>query len=254
MSALSARLRTLSTWQVTLFAALAALGFLIAAQARSETPRVRYTTQERAPLVETVLALQQQQGALKDRILALHTRITDAETGTAGSDLLVRQLGGALLAARVAAGTVALEGPGLVLQLEDSQAPVPPGGSAADYLVTARDIRTVVEELWLVGAEAVSVNGERIAAATAIVDIGGSVLVNSAYLAPPYQVAAIGPPDLYAQLVAAAGFVELVQARADRFGIRFSFAQPSSVVVPAYAGPVTLHYGRQPVATPTAVP
>ena len=58
-------------------------------------------------------------------------------------------------------------------------------------------MRTVVEELWLAGAEGVAVNGERVTVATAILDIGGSVLVNSAYLAPPYQVSAIGPTDLY---------------------------------------------------------
>ena len=71
--------------------------------------------------------------------------------------------------------------------------PVPPGGSVADYRVGARDLRLVVEELWLAGAEAVSVNGERLVPTTAFVDIGGTLLVNSAYLAPPYQVAAIGP-------------------------------------------------------------
>ena len=47
------RLRAIPTWQVTLGVALLALGFLIAAQLASEGPRVRYTTQERTPLVET---------------------------------------------------------------------------------------------------------------------------------------------------------------------------------------------------------
>ncbi len=253
MSGLATRIRSVPTWQVTLFGALVALGFLIAAQAKSEAPRVRYTTQERAPLVETVLALQAQQDALKAQILDLRSRITGAEAGAAGSDQLVRQLNAALGAARIAAGIVALEGPGIVLQLEDSQEPVPPGESAADYRVSARDIRTLVEELWLAGAEAVAVNGERVTPTTAIVDIGGSVLVNSAYLAPPYQVAAIGPADLYDQLAASPGFVELVQARADRFGIRISFGQPAAVTVPAYAGSVTLRYAR-PTASPTPAP
>ena len=254
MSTLSARVRAVPTWQVTLFVALIALGFLIAAQARSEAPRVRYTTQERAPLVETVLGLQAQQDALKQQVLDLRTRITAAEEGTAGSTQQVGDLNDALLAARVAAGIVALEGPGLVLQLEDSQVPVPPGASAADYRVSARDLRDVVEELWLAGAEAISVNGERIVPTAAIVDIGGSVLVNSAYLAPPYQVAAIGPADLYDTLAASAGFVDLVRARVDAFGIRVSFGQPSSVIVPAYAGSVMLRYARPPAASPTPEP
>jgi uncharacterized protein YlxW (UPF0749 family) len=254
VSTLTSRIRAVPGWQMTLFGALLAIGFLVAAQVRTEAPRVRYTTQERQPLVEAVVTLQAQQDALKQSILDLRAKITEAEAGAAGSDELVRQLNEALLAARVAAGIVALEGPGLVLQLEDSQAPVPPGGSASDYLVSARDLRTAVEELWLAGAEAVAISGERITPTTAIVDIGGSVLVNSAYLAPPYQVVAIGPADLYDQLVASPGFVELVQARADRFGIRLSFAQPDTVVVPAYAGSVTLRYARTPVASPSPAP
>jgi uncharacterized protein YlxW (UPF0749 family) len=254
MTSLGSRIRSVPSWQVALFGALVALGFLIAAQARAEAPRVRYTTQERAPLVETVVTLQAQQEALKDRILDLRARVTAAEQGAAGSGALVSDLNEALRAARIAAGLVALEGPGLVLQLEDSQVPVPPGGSVADYRVGALDLRRVVEELWLAGAEAVSVNGERVVPTTAFVDIGGTLLVNSAYLAPPYQVAAIGPADLYDVLVTAPGFVELVQARADEYGIRFSFAEPDRVIVPAYAGAVTLRYARPPAPAGTPEP
>ena len=254
MTSLASRIRAIPSWQVALAGALVALGFLIAAQVRSEAPRVRYTTQERAPLVETVVALQAQQEVLKGRILDLRTRVTAAEQGAAGSGVLVSDLNAALRAARVAAGLVALEGPGIYLQLEDSLVPVPPGGSVADYRVGARDLRLVVEELWLAGAEAVSVNGERLIPATAFVDIGGTLLVNSAYLAPPYQVAAIGPSDLYNVLVTSPGFIELVQARADRFGIRISFAEPDRVTVPAYAGTVTLRYARPPAPSPTPEP
>jgi uncharacterized protein YlxW (UPF0749 family) len=253
VSRLAGRVPAVSTWQATLFVALLVLGFLVAAQVRSETPRVRYTTQERAPLIETALGLQAQQDVLQERILELRGGITDAERGSQGSSGAMRALNDDLLAARVAAGLVALEGSGLVLQVEDSLEPVPPGGSAPDYLVSGRDIRTLVEELWLAGAEALAVNDERITPATAIIDIGGSILVNSAYLAPPYQVEALGPSDLYERLSASAGFRDFVAARAHAFGIRLSFAEPSDLVVPAYAGNVTLRYGRAP-ATPSPAP
>jgi uncharacterized protein YlxW (UPF0749 family) len=254
MTTLPARVRAIPSWQLTLFVALVALGFLVAAQVRAEAPRVRYTSQERQPLVETVLAQQAQQEALKAELLDLRSRIAASDGAAAGSDQEVRALNDALLAARLAAGLVALEGTGIVLQVEDSQVPVPEGGSTADYRVGAGDLRTVVEELWLAGAEAVSINGERIVSSTALVDIGGSVLVNSAYLAPPYQVAAIGPSDLYDVLVASPGFVDLVRARADRYGIRISVAQPQTVTVPAYAGSASLRYARRPAASPTPSP
>jgi uncharacterized protein YlxW (UPF0749 family) len=139
---------------------------------------------------------------------------------------------------------VPLTGPGLVLQLEDSGVYVGEGSAGRDALVTAEDVRTVVEELWLAGAQAIAVNRERVTGATAFVDIGGSVLVNSAYLAPPYQITAIGDDDMLERLTQLPGFVDFMRARAETFGIGVSFADPDEVDVPAYAGGVNLRFTR----------
>jgi uncharacterized protein YlxW (UPF0749 family) len=242
-------LRGIPSWQVTLGVALLALGFLIAAQLGTEGPRVRYTTQERTPLLETATELQAEQDELKAKILGLREDIQAVEGQGIGSADLVRQMNAQLEEARIAAGLIPLTGTGVVLQLDDSQAPVPPGENQADYLVGSHDIRTVVEELWLAGAEAIAINGERVTPTTAIIDIGPSLLVNSAYLAPPYQVTALGSTDLYDRLSRSAGFVEFVRARAEGFGIRLSFAEPESLEMPAFAGTVTLRYSR-PLPTP----
>lgn len=246
-------LRNVPGWQITLGAALLALGFLIAAQLASESPRVRYTTQERTPLLETAGELQAQQDGLRSRILQLRDQVQGVEGQGAGSADLVRVLNSELEQARIAAGLIPLTGSGIVLQLEDSQEPVPADGSQADYLVGSRDIRTVVEELWLAGAEAIAINGERVTPTTAVIDIGNSLLVNSAYLAPPYQVSALGAADLYQRLSALPGFIGFVRARAQGFGIRLSFAEPGSVDMPAFVGTVTLRYSR-PLASPSAPP
>ena len=245
------RLRGIPSWQITLGAALLALGFLVAAQLGAEGPRVRYTTQERTPLLETATELQAQQDELKGRILGLREEIQGVEGQGAGSADLVRDLNVQLEQARIAAGLIPLNGSGIVLQLDDSPMPVPPGASQADYLVGSRDIRSVVEQLWVAGAEAVAINGERVTPTTAIIDIGTSLLVNSAYLAPPYQVTALGPIDLYDRLSRGTGFVEFVRARAEAYGIRLSFAEPESVDMPAFAGTVTLRYSR-PLTSPSA--
>jgi uncharacterized protein YlxW (UPF0749 family) len=250
---LVARLRTIPSWQVTLGLALLGLGFLIAAQLSSEGPRVRYTTQERSPLVETATQLQDRQEELKKRILELRGEIQAAEQAGQGSAALVKELNDSLLQARIAAGLIALEGSGIVLQLEDSTEPPAPGAEESDYLVGARDLRRIVDELWAAGAEAIAVNGERITATTAIIDVGPSILANAAYLAGPYQITAMGPDDLYARLSASPGFVDFIRARASGFGIKVSVAEPESVDMPAFAGTVTLRYAR-PVPTPTLVP
>ena len=244
------RLRAIPSWQVTLGVALLALGFLIAAQLASEGPRVRYTTQERTPLVETATGLQTEQDGLKTRILQI--RAPDPGHRERGRGRRrPRQAAQRASSSRRGSppGSSRSPGAGIVLQLEDSKEPVPPGGSESDYLVGSRDIRTVVEQLWGAGAEAIAVNGERITPTSAIIDIGTSLLVNSAYLAPPYQVSALGPADLYDRLSASPGFVDFVRARSDGYGIRVSIAEPQSVDIPAFVGTVTLRYSR-PLASP----
>ncbi len=237
---ISRRLRSIPSWQVTLSVALLGLGFLIAAQLSAEGPRIRYTSQERVPLIETVLGLQTQQDALKQRILELRGQIGTTEAQLPASAAQEKELNASLERARIQAGLVQLAGPGLVFRMEDAD--TIGSNASSDGLVTARDVRIVVEELWLAGAEAVSVNGERIVATTAVLDIGNSILVNSAYLAPPYEIRAIGPTDLYARVTSAASFVEFVQDRIGPSGIRLSFAELDSVIVPAYAGTVVARY------------
>lgn len=248
---IAARLRAIPSWQVTLGVALLALGFLIAAQLAAEGPRVRYTTLERSPLVETTLRLQSQQDELKSRIVSLRTSIQEVEHQGAGSAAALGDLNDRLEEARIAAGLIALTGTGIVLKLEDSTEPVAPGGNEADYLAGAADLRTVVGLLWQAGAEAIAINGERIVGATAIIDVGGAVLVNAAYIAGPYQVTALGPDDLFARLSAAPGWEEFVRTRRGSFGIGIAWAEPERVDIPAYAGSVTLRESR---AVPTGVP
>jgi uncharacterized protein YlxW (UPF0749 family) len=244
MSVLAARIRAIPSWQVTLGLALLALGFLIAAQLAAEGPRIRYTTQERSPLVETALGLQTQQDALKSRIVELRTSIQDIEKQDTGSAAAIKDLNANLEQARIAAGLISLTGTGIVLKLEDSTQPVPPDGNDADYLVTAADLRTVVEELWQAGAEAIAINDERLTTSSAIIDIGGSVLVNAAYLAGPFDITAIGPTDLFTRLSASPGFAEFVQTRRGSFGIGISWAEPDHVDLPAFAGSVNLRESK----------
>jgi uncharacterized protein YlxW (UPF0749 family) len=234
------RIRGLPSWQVTLTGALFVLGFLIAAQLAAEGPRVRYTSQERTTLIETALGLQGRRDALQAQILDLRAQLVVLEAGEPGSEALVQELNLALEHARIAGGLVQLTGPGIVFRVEDAGNQ----GDSSDALVTARDIRTLVQELWLAGAEAISINGERVTNGTAVLDIGNAILANSAYLAPPYQINAIGPEDLYEQLTSSASFVGFVASRIEPYGLSLSFAESAEVTVPAYAGTIRSKYAR----------
>jgi uncharacterized protein YlxW (UPF0749 family) len=253
VSGLPARLRRIPSWQVTLAVALLGLGFLIAIQLGTEGPRIRYSSSERPPLLETANELRAAQEQLEARILELRAQIGDAEASAAGNDELVRRLNDELRDARLVAGLVELEGPGLVVRLDDSTQPVPPDVAAADYLVSANDLRDVLTELWLAGAEAISVNSERIVVGTALTDIGSSVLVNSSYLQPPYDISVVGPPELYDRLTTAPGFIDFTRTRVQGYGLQLGFVPAGDVVVAAYSGVINLVQAR-PVPSPASAP
>lgn len=255
MTALVSRVRSIPSWQITLGIALLALGFLIAAQMASEGPRVQYTTQERTPLVSTVLDLQKQQDQLKQQVLDARAAIQQLEAAGEGGAAVTKQLNDQLQNAEIAAGLVAMSGPGLVIQLSDSTLTVPADGNQQDYLVSGADVLTVVDQLWAAGAEGIAINSERVVVSTAVVDIGGSVVVNGAYVAAPYQITAIGPSSLFDTLTHQQGFADFVRARSEAFGIGVSYATPDSVDLPAYAGSINLRYGSATATpAPTAVP
>ena len=247
---LDLRWRRPATWQVTLAAALLALGFLVAVQFQSQTPRARYSTQERPPLVETALDLSARQDALKERIVELRAQIGQLESDVSEGDVEVSALNDELVEARIAAGLVALSGPGLALQFDDAQGPLPPDASASEYRVQAEDLRDLLTALWLSGAEAIAINGERITVTTAVTDIGGTVLVNSAYLAPPYVITAIGGAELYERFIASDGLRYLLEARVQPFGLGLSAGPLDEVDVPAYSGNIRLVEARA-VASPS---
>jgi hypothetical protein len=115
VTGIGARLRSIPSWQLTLGLALLGLGFLIAAQLAAEAPRVRYTTQERSPLIETALGLQVQQEGLKTRILQLRDQLQALELAGQGSAAQVRELNEELERASSSSSTI------------PSSRPAPPG-------------------------------------------------------------------------------------------------------------------------------
>ena len=174
---------------------------------------MRYTTQERAPLIETSLDLQEQQEALSAQVLELRAEIQQLEQQGQGTSAAIRELNDQLEEARLA-GPHPLRGTGVVFQLEDSSNH---RRRARTSSITSSRRATCAR--WSRSSGWPGPRRSRSTASvvptTSIIDIGGVVLANSAYLAPPYQVAAIGSENLYEDVVGSPGFADFVRARQD---------------------------------------
>ncbi|GAA3859050.1 DUF881 domain-containing protein [Streptomyces sedi] len=164
-----------------------------AAQAREAAPTV---AKEREELLERVHDGTEQLDALQSRVDALRSDV-DARQRVALSDEDAER---AELVALLA-GASAVEGPGVKLVVDDAEDVAGTAGGPRDDgfaqtgRVRDRDLQRVVNGLWQAGAEAVTVNDQRLTALSAIRAAGDAVLVDNRPLVPPYTVLALGDPD-----------------------------------------------------------
>lgn len=160
------------------------------------------------------------------------------------------------------AGTGEITGPGLKLVIEDASG-TGAGGNVSDPRNTEgfrnsgrvkdHDLQYAVNGLWLAGAEAVSVNGQRLTALSAIRAAGDAILVDNRPLVPPYTVLAIGDGARFAQAFQdneGGRYLKIIQ---DSYGIRSTVSVQKSLTLPAALG-VTLRVAGPDSASPSASP
>jgi len=146
--------------------------------------------------------------------------------------------------ARIQAGLTAVSGPGVVVTLSEPPAPSPsatPGGdgtsNGAPNILTDRDVRSVVNELWHDGAEAIAVNGVRLTPTSSIRLAGEAVLVDTQAVIAPYTISAIGDADLLATNFAQSTVASRYQTLSGVDGIGFSFSDSDHLTLPANTAP-----------------
>ena len=137
------------------------------------------------------------------------------------------------------AGAVPVTGPGLLVTLAnaDPTADGDPVGGATEEDPRGRvadgDLQLVVNALWAAGAEAISINGQRLGPTTAIRFAGEAVLVDFRPVTNPYEIRAIGDPDTLSTRFLASPEVAALAVISESFDLRFDFAREDELSLPA---------------------
>lgn len=212
------------------------LGLLVGAAARQTRLRAPELARTRAKLVERIEALAEQtdeDGRRLDRLRRDLARERDRHLDATASG---RDLSEQLARLEQEVGAVAVSGPGIVVRLSDAAAQ-DNGRSQPEEpaRVQDRDIQDVVNALWAAGAEAVAVNDQRIGALTAIRQAGDAILVDYRPVSSPYEVSAIGDPDVIEGAFARSQIAEVF--RTPELGwLGFSVRRAKQLDLPAASG------------------
>jgi len=238
-----------SSWAISIAAALAVIGFIGAAQWNSSLARQVFVTSAQRILVSEAEQAQRLQESLRAQIEEAEARVRSFQERDEGSRSAQERLNQQVAAARLAAGLTTVSGPGVVVEIADSLNP-PEDGQLSNYIVLVDDVRDLVTALWASGAEAISIAGggpgapaERLVATTSIYGVGASILVNTAFLSPPFRIEAIGPDGLYDRFLGHPSFLTRVAKRIDAYGLQFAHEERAEVVVPGFIGNTRLRYG-----------
>ncbi len=143
---------------------------------------------------------------------------------------------------RAFAGLAELEGPGVKVTLNDSQETIKPGDDPNLYVLHDEDVIKVLNELKAAGAEAISMNEQRVIFNTEVRCIGPTVLMNkSARLSPPFVIKAIGDNDtLFSALKMKGGVIDSLKW----WGIEVKVEKVEKVTVPPYEGGISFNYAK----------
>lgn len=127
-----------------------------------------------------------------------------------------------------------LKGPGLIITLDDGEN-LFNSGMVTDYIVHDGDILQVVNALKNAGADAISVNGQRIVSNTSITCIGNVVKINNEKVGAPFVISAIGPTSLlYGSLTMPGGYISLMEDAGVK--VKIEQVDKDSIIIPKYEG------------------
>lgn len=163
----------------------AALGFFLVSRFGGEEDlETRLRTASEADLARILSGLTSEADLLRDEISTLRLQIRDLETSTERGAAAEEAANARLAALSVLAGTVPVEGPGIVLTVTDP----------------SRQLRyeqfvDIVQELRDAGAEAVAINGLRVGSGSSFGSENDGVILDGRPLRGPYRVEAIGSPE-----------------------------------------------------------
>jgi uncharacterized protein YlxW (UPF0749 family) len=228
--------RPLAGWAVSIALALSVVGFVGAMQWNSSLSRQEFTTSAQRFLANQVVNLEAEQRDLRSQIAAAEEEVQHFQAESTSSSATLEALNRQLAAARLGVGLTAVRGPGVIVEIADSKRIVPQGENPTSFIVLVDDLRDIVTALWASGAEAIAINGERLVATTSIYGVGASVLVNTAFLSPPFRIEAIGSEGLLDRFQTHPAFLGRVAHRIDFFGLEFASQASGELTLPSFVG------------------
>lgn len=201
---------------------------LLAATAFVQTARnADVASASRATLITRIEAASDRRARQEERAAALRTRITQLERSVRTLTDDDQTESTELRRLQVRTGFIPVSGEGVRYTV------TPAPGADKTQEIQDKDLRLLVNGLWEAGAEAISVNGQRMAATSAVRNSGAAIQVNLIGVEAPFVVEAVGDnrtiPARFAESTTGQYFV----SNAEIYGFTYTVENVDDLRLPA---------------------
>lgn len=224
-------------------ATLGLLAVLLVMAARADGAPEPSRTGRRVQLVELIRAEQRQTQELEATVAELADQVASFENREAKDERHFARVQRQIDRVAGPAGLTAVRGPGVTVVLTDSSLESSPTGNLNDLVIHEQDLQAVINALWAGRAEAISVNGQRILATTAIRCVGNTLLLHGAVYSPPYVIDAIGDPVALRAELSRDPAVARFRGAVRQFKLGYSVTD-ETLELPAFEGATSLAVAR----------
>lgn len=143
---------------------------------------------------------------------------------------------------RMASSIIPLKGKGIVITLNNSAKKIRNFEDPSFYIINYCQLKLLVNELWVKGAEAISINNNRIKSTSGFSCAGTIILVDTKKLAPPYKIAVIGDPNSLINVLRTPN--NIIEEEILNNNLELSIKSEDEIEVPAYKGNILFEYAR----------
>ncbi|MGI8609743.1 MAG: DUF881 domain-containing protein [Candidatus Dormibacteria bacterium] len=207
----------------------------------SVIPTSNQVAREQA-LVRSAQALEHDNQQLREQLAALNLQVKNFNDQLAHRSSQAAAAQDALKAEKDRTGLTPVSGPGIAVQLSDGNDPKAQGDTKRDWAVKYIDIQDVVNLLWSAGAEAVSVNHQRVVPNSSFFVAGSDLLLNGVHLTAPYEVDGVGDGSRFNSSLSSGDNLSDLKSRSELYQLKLTWQTERNLQLPAYDGALVSRY------------
>ena len=218
-------------------------GICIQLKTINKTGTVASTNATENELRDSVLKAREKYNNLYSALEAAEKKLEEERTNSTQNNGELENLENQIKEANKIAGITEVTGNGVTIVLNDNQK-ISSNSFLGDpniLVVHDKDVMRVINELKNAGAEAISINDQRIVPTTAIECDGNVITVNGVKISTPFTIKAIGSQERLIALNRVGGYLEYM--RNDRL-LEATIKKTENLTIPKYTGVIKFNYAE----------